>query len=277
MDSLKKEYKIGDLRIIHFSVSYFRLDGGAMFGVVPKPLWSRSIESDNRNRIPMGANLLLLETEEGWLLIDTGIGEKWDEKRRDIYDIELHDPWKALGVSLDDISFVVFTHLHFDHSGGATVKRGDKLVPTFKNARYFVQKKEWEDALNPNERTRASYRTIDFIPLQDRITLIDGERKITEEIRVLPTGGHTRGHQIVIFESKGEKGAFLGDLVPMVNHLPLPYIMAYDNMPLETLSQKKKVYELAIRESWLLFFEHDRTPMAGRLEKIDGKYRLREE
>ncbi len=274
MDSMIREYRVGKLRVFHFTTAWFKLDGGAMFGVVPKVLWSRGIESDGKNRIPMATNLLLVETDEGLLLVDTGIGDKWDEKKREIYSIELKNPWKEMGISPQDVKHVVLTHLHFDHAGGATYLFEGKLKPYFGSAKYYVQRAEWEDANNPNERTKASYRREDFEPLSDWIVLLEGEVEIVKGVKVIPTGGHTRGHQIVLVESGGEKACYLGDLVPMVNHLPLPYIMAYDNYPLDTLAQKKRVYEIAHREGWLLLFEHDRFPSAGWLKLEDGKWQI---
>jgi glyoxylase-like metal-dependent hydrolase (beta-lactamase superfamily II) len=170
------------------------------------------------------------------------------------------------------------THLHFDHAGGATQKEKEKIVPTYPKAKYFVQKKEFEDAMEPNERTRASYYKENFVPLKEHglLEIIEGDLEIVKGIKVIHTGGHTRGHQFVIIESKGEKAIYFGDIVPTSYHVPLPYIMGYDTYPMETLEIRKKYYQIASREKWLCFFEHDPVPKAGFIKEENGKFYFEE-
>ena len=250
-----------------------RLDGGAMFGVVPKPLWERRIPPDERNRIPLALRCLLVEHDDGLVLIDTGIGNKENEKFKDIYGVEnagangrtrLEDAIAELGHTPDDITWVINTHLHFDHAGGNTTPQG----LAFPRARYLVQRRELEFAKHTNERTAASYLAHNFerVPFQ----LIDGEKEVLPGIRCIPTPGHVPYHQSVLVESGGEKVCFLADLVPTSAHLPLPWIMGYDLEPLVTLETRRRTYQRAEAEGWLLVFEHDPKVVSGRLGH-DGK------
>jgi len=250
-----------------------RLDGGAMFGVVPKPLWERRIPPDERNRIPLALRCLLVEHDDGLVLIDTGIGNKENEKFKDIYGVEnagangrtkLEDAIAELGHTPDDITWVINTHLHFDHAGGNTTPQG----LAFPRARYLVQRRELEFAKHTNERTAASYLAHNFerVPFQ----LIDGEKEVLPGIRCIPTPGHVPYHQSVLVESGGEKVCFLADLVPTSAHLPLPWIMGYDLEPLVTLETRRRTYQRAETEGWLLVFEHDPKVVSGRLGH-DGK------
>ena len=250
-----------------------RLDGGAMFGVVPKPLWERRIPPDERNRIPLALRCLLVEHDDGLVLIDTGIGNKENEKFKDIYGVEnagangrtkLEEAIAELGHTPDDITWVINTHLHFDHAGGNTTPQG----LAFPRARYLVQRRELEFAKHTNERTAASYLAHNFerVPFQ----LIDGEKEVLPGIRCIPTPGHVPYHQSVLVESGGEKVCFLADLVPTSAHLPLPWIMGYDLEPLVTLETRRRTYQRAEAEGWLLLFEHDPKVVSGRLGH-DGK------
>lgn len=269
------KYKIGDFEVYHLSAGTFALDGGAMFGVVPKALWNRIIECDELNRIPMGTNVLVIKTEKELILVDTGIGNKWSDKLKKIYDINPKNAFEGLDFGPEDITKVILTHLHFDHAGGTTVyNQYMELVPALPNATYYVQQEEWVWAIHPNERTKPSYLQENILPIKEKIELLDGDFKIVKGVRVVKTGGHTAGHEIVIIESNGEFGVFLGDLVPMSLHVPLPYIMAYDNFPIETLEKKKELYVEFLKNDYILFFEHDRIPIAGRLVFKDGKYSL---
>jgi glyoxylase-like metal-dependent hydrolase (beta-lactamase superfamily II) len=264
-----KRYRLGEFEIIHFQSGRFCLDGGTMFGIVPKVLWSKKIPPDDKNRIPMATNPIIVKVKNKTVLVDPGIGDYWDSKMKEIYKIESLDWWDEVGIGPDEIDYVIVTHLHFDHTGGSTVRKGDEFFPAFPKARYIVQHAEWYDALNPNERTRASYIRERFVPFKELVELVNGNLEILPGVRVINTGGHTRGHQVVLFESLGKRAVYLGDLIPMVYHLPLPYIMAYDNFPLETLEKKKEIYREALRDNWLLLFEHDPEPKAGYI-KFDG-------
>jgi glyoxylase-like metal-dependent hydrolase (beta-lactamase superfamily II) len=258
------------------------LDGGAMFGVVPKVLWERRMPADPRNRISLGMRCLVIEHEAGLILIETGSGNKEDRKFQDIYGIEnegangrtaLEDGLRAAGYTPDDIAIVIDTHLHFDHAGGNTYRdeRGDIRL-SFPRARYVVQGGEYHYASHTNERTAASYFARNFVPVFEagRFDLVDGEREIVPGVTVMPTPGHTPFHQSVLLESSGAKALVLGDLVPTVAHLPLPWIMGYDVEPLVTLETKRRVLARALAEEWTLFFGHDPAVAWARLTH-DGK------
>jgi glyoxylase-like metal-dependent hydrolase (beta-lactamase superfamily II) len=249
-----------------------------MFGVVPKPLWERRIPADARNRIPLALRCLLVEHDDGLVLIDTGIGNKEEAKFKDIYGVDnagqggrtrLEDALTELGHAPADVRWVIDTHLHFDHAGGNTYRdeRG-QVRPSFPQARYVVQQGELEFARHTNERTAASYFPPNFEPVS--FTLVDGVAEPVSGIHCLPTPGHVPYHQSILVESAGERLCFLADLVPTVAHLPLPWIMGYDLEPLRTLETKRQVYARAEAEGWLLMFEHDPGTVAGRLGR-EGK------
>jgi glyoxylase-like metal-dependent hydrolase (beta-lactamase superfamily II) len=260
------------------------LDGGAMFGVVPKPLWERRIPADARNRIPLGMRCLLVEHETGLVLVDTGVGNKEDAKFVDIYGIEnagtptmLEDGVRAAGFTPEQVTLVVNTHLHFDHAGGNTTVDADgALRASFPNARHVVQRGEYEWAMHTNERTAASYFARNYVPLHEwgQLELVEGEREIVAGISTLPTPGHTPHHQSVVLSSAGETACFLGDVVPTAAHLPLPWIMGYDVEPLVTLESKRWLLDRARREGWLVVFEHDATHAWGRVDHDGKTYRL---
>lgn len=260
-----------------------KLDGGAMFGVVPKPLWERRIPADERNRIPLGMRCLLVEHEAGLVLFDTGAGNKESAKFYEIYGIENEGPagrtmleaaLAAAGARPEDVTLVVNTHLHFDHAGGNTYRDASGAVRlAFPNARYLVQGGEYRYATHTNERTAASYFPHNFVPVMEagRLDLVEGEREILPGLRVLPTPGHTPHHQSILLDAGGgEVLCFLGDVVPTQWHLPLPWIMGYDVEPLVTLESKRALLARAAAEEWLLVFEHDAHVAAGRVEH-DGK------
>ena len=246
-----------------------KLDGGAMFGVVPKPLWERRIVPDEKNRIQLGMRCLLIEHDIGPVLIDTGAGNKENEKFYNIYGVEnrgvngptaLEDGLLDVGVRPEDVALVINSHLHFDHAGGNMVRETDgRLRPAFVNARYVVQKREYEFATHTNERTAGSYFPHNFVPLAeaDRFDFIDGDREIVAGIRSVSTPGHTPGHQSLWLESDGERALYLADLIPTTAHLPLPWIMGYDVEPLVTLETKRRILGRAAAENWTLVFEHD--------------------
>src|SRR5438445_1623178 len=253
--------------------------GRPRFGdVVPKPLWQRRIPADERNRIPLALRCLLVEHDAGLVLVDTGLGNKEDDKFKDIYGVanegkngrtQLEDALAELGYQPADIRWVIDTHLHFDHAGGNTYRDpSGRVTPSFPQARYVVQRKELEFARHTNERTAASYLPPNFegVPF----SFIDGEAEPLPGIRCLPTPGHVPYHQSVLVESGGERVCFLADLVPTSAHLPLPWIMGYDLEPLVTLESKRRLYARAEAEGWLLFFEHDPAVVAGRLGR-EGK------
>jgi glyoxylase-like metal-dependent hydrolase (beta-lactamase superfamily II) len=275
---------LGALRLHALDGGAQKLDGGAMFGVVPKPLWQKRIPADDRNRIPLALRCLLVETPDALVLIDNGVGNKENEKFREIYGIEnasqaarptrLEDAIVRAGFSPGDVDVVIDTHLHFDHAGGNTyVDEDGRVHLSFPNARYTVQRGEWEWAHVRNERISASYLPPNFDPVEaaGRYDFVDGEVEVVPGVSVLPTPGHTPHHQSVILRSEDRTACFLADLVPTAAHLPLPWIMGYDVEPLITLETKRTVLARAKRENWLLIFEHDPVSAWGRLEGDDRR------
>lgn len=271
----------GDVVVTVLDGGTVRLDGGAMFGVVPKPLWERHRVPDDRNRIRLGMNLLLIEDGRSRWLVDTGAGDKEDAKFRDLYGLEPKTAEEILapaGLAPSDIDVVVNTHLHFDHAGGNTSRgsRGE-LEATFPNARFVVQAGELEFAQWDNERIRASYLDANYDPIDrdGRFDLVEGEKHLHPRIRVEPAPGHTPHLQVVIVEGGERTVCFLADLVPTATHVPYPWIMGYDLEPLETLASKKRLLPRAAREGWILVFEHDADLPVGVLEEKGGKLAAR--
>ncbi len=259
---------------------YFKLDGGAMFGVVPKTLWTKKDPADEYNRILMSLNPLVIKTDREIFLVDTGIGDKWDEKNLNILGLDrtnsLTASLKQLSISKQDITGVIQTHLHFDHAGGSTENDDGKLRPSFPNARYYIQQGEWNFAMEPNERTRASYLKENYVPLREnkQVEFLHGDEKITRGISVRITGGHTPDHQLIIIESEGKTACYLGDLIPTSSHLKIPYIMGYDTHPMETLKIKKEILDRALKENWLLIFPHSPRMKAGYLLETEKGVKL---
>jgi glyoxylase-like metal-dependent hydrolase (beta-lactamase superfamily II) len=270
--------KLGDFELHVITSGFFGLDGGAMFGAIPRVLWEKTDPADDKNRILLAMNILLIRTGKDNILIDTGIGNKGDEKFNIIFGVaeyqQMNDLLRAAGLKTSEIDIVINTHLHFDHAGGNTIKDSEgKYMPTFPNARYIIQKGEWDDAIHINERTRASYRNEDFLPLKEAgvVEFVEGDTEITAGVKVIRTPGHNRYHQCVLIESENKKAIYLGDLVPTASHIPFPYIMGYDLFPLETLENKKRILNHAADEGWLLIFEHDPKVKTGYLKKDGDK------
>ncbi len=270
--------KIGDFTIHPISDGFFKLDGGAMFGVVPRVIWEKTNPPDEKNRILLGLNTLLIRKGKENILVDTGIGGKGDEKFNSIFAVDrtpcLKDSLAELGLTEKDITMVINTHLHFDHAGGNTIKDDQgNIRPTFPNARYLVQRGEWEDATHANERTRASYLPENFLPVMEagQMELIDGDREIMEGISVFKTSGHIRHIQLVKVDSQGQTAVYLADIIPTASHIAPPFIMGYDLYPLETLEAKKKIIKSAVEGHWLLVFEHDPKIKMGYLRMKDNK------
>ena len=286
-EPLVQSRQLGAWRIHAIQAGGQKLDGGAMFGVVPKPLWERRVAADERNRIQLGMRCLLIEHAIGPVLIDTGAGNKETDKFYDIYGIEnrgqtgptrLEDGLRELGFGVEDIVLVINSHLHFDHAGGNTTRDTDGTVrATFPNARYVVQAGEYAYATHTNERTAASYFPPNFEPLREAgvFDLVEGEREIVAGIRAIPTPGHTPHHQGLLIESDGARAFYLADLVPTTSHLPLPWIMGYDVEPLVTLETKRRILKRAVDEDWLMVFEHDATTAWSRIQHDGKTYALR--
>lgn len=268
---------LGDIEVRHLRNGTFGLDGGAMFGVVPKPLWEKKSPPDARNRIRLAANSLLVRASGKNILIETGNGTIWPAKLRDIYGIEDGDPLAAnlaeAGVQPKEVDIVVNTHLHFDHAGGNTRLQDGKAVATFPNARYMVQAGELEHAANPTERDRASYFPEHFRPIAESglWQTVSGDAEIVPGISVVKIPGHNADIQAVKLEGGGKSLVFVADLFPTRHHLPLPWIMAYDLYPLQTLETKRKWTETILREGSIVVFGHDPDVPAATLHRRDGK------
>ena len=263
--------RLGELEFHILNDGLFRLDGGAMFGVIPRPMWERVAPPDDRNRITLAMNSLLIRAAGKWILVETGAGDKWDAKRRDIYAFEgrgLPQQLAERGVRPEQIDIVVNTHLHFDHCGGNTQMVSGKPAPAFPNARYIVQRGEFEHARRPTERDRASYFPENFEPIaaSGQWELIDDEREIAPGVELLLAPGHTKEMMIVRLSGGGQSAVFLADLVPTTAHIPDPWIMGFDLYPLTTLENKKKWLPEIARQGWLALFGHDRAVPAARLE-----------
>jgi len=270
--------ELGETKIFSLSDGTVRLDGGAMFGVVPRALWEKTNPPDEKNRILLGINPMLIQRGGSNILVETGMGNRWNEKARDIYAIErgrtLHESLAGLGLTSEDIDIVINTHLHFDHAGGNTVKSpSGKLKPAFPRARYIVQKVEMQGARAPGERSRASYRPGDFLPVEEAglFSLVEGDEEVSEGVFVFRTGGHNSGIQLVRVEDGGRTALFLSDITPTTTHINYPYIAAYDLFPLDTLKVKKRLIEKAAVEGWFLFFYHDPLTRCARVRLEGGK------
>jgi glyoxylase-like metal-dependent hydrolase (beta-lactamase superfamily II) len=272
--------KLGDLEFWLLTDGTFRLDGGAMFGVIPRPMWERVAPPDGRNRILMAMNSLLIRAAGKWIVIETGAGDKWDEKRKDIYAFEgsprLPDKLVARGTPPEKIDIVINTHLHFDHCGWNTRIVNGEAVPVFPNARYFVQQGELEHAKAPTERDHASYFPENFVPMEKKgqWSLLNGDTEVVPGVELIRAPGHNRDMMCVRLRGGGKSAFFFADLIPMAAHLSYPWIMAYDLYPLTTLENKKKWIPQVAREGSLVIFGHEvRTP-AGYLREKDKKYVL---
>ena len=270
--------QFGDLELVPLFDGFFRLDGGAMFGVVPKPLWEKRAPADDKNRITLALRPLLVRTAAGVMLIDAGIGDKMDAKSTAIYAIDrsrsLDHSLADAGLSADRIDLVLASHLHFDHAGGFTTKAPDGTIrPRFAHARYVARTAEWDDATHPHERNRASYLQENFVPLMTAgvLDLVADDRTIVPGVRVVRTGGHTMHHQIVMIESGSRTAVFTADLIPTTAHVDEPWIMAYDLYPMDTLSFKRTFLRDAIDREYLIFFEHDPVIAAGYIREKDGR------
>jgi len=284
-------FQVGALRCHLLDGGMQRLDGGAMFGVVPKPLWERRMTADERNRIPLAMRCLLIEHDAGLILVDTGAGNKESEKFRKIYALDnagetgptvLEDSLAAVGYAPSDVRMVINTHLHFDHAGGNTYvewgldgSQGGVHI-SFPEATYVVQRHELAFARRTNERTAASYLPHNFEPIDQagRWKLVDGEVELVPGITLRPTPGHVPGHQSVMVHDGGDTLCYLGDLVPTTAHLPLPWIMGYDLEPLVTLESKRALLGRAEAEGWRLVFEHDPEHGVGRVVQDGRSYGL---
>jgi glyoxylase-like metal-dependent hydrolase (beta-lactamase superfamily II) len=267
----------GEFEITPLIDGFFLLDGGAMFGSVPKVLWERRAPADEKNRITLGLRQLLVRTPEHVVLIDAGIGGKMSEKDTAIYGIDrrpgLESALAAAGVRPADVDIVIASHLHFDHVGGLTTRVRDTLVPVFPAATHYMRRAEWEDATHPHERNRASYLAENFVPIHEAglVSFNDDDADILPGIRVIRTSGHTMHHQLVRIESGGRVGVFAADLMPTAAHVDAAWIMGYDLYPMDTLTFKKRFLAEAIAGEYVIFFEHDPAIAAGIIRSTNGR------
>lgn len=268
---------IGKFTLTALETGRFGLDGGAMFGVVPKPLWSKAYNpGDEVNRIPMAAASVLVQWDDKAMLIDTGNGHKLDEKLQKIYAIDttrgtLEHSLQAVGLTTDSITHVLLTHMHFDHVGGATKFQGGEVVPTFTNARYLVQREQLEWALQPSDKDKASYMPPNYMPLINNSVLdaVDGDVELFPGVSVHRVYGHTKAMQIVQISDGGETFTFCADLFPTHAHVAIPYVMGYDNHPLTTIEEKKHWLPILHEQNSWVFFGHDAFYQVGKIHHTE--------
>ena len=256
-----QQLTLGNFELTAFSDGLYRLDGGVLFGVIPKVMWSKRMPADENNYIPVGLNSIIVRTGDHTVLIETGIGSKLPDKLAKIYGqpAKLLDNLSAAGIAPEDIDIVINTHLHFDHCGWNTVLRAGRPVATFPKAKYFVQEGEWQYAQHPSERDGVSYMTANYDPLvaSGQMQLLRGDQEILPGVSVKVFPGHTQHMQAVLVRSGGETACYISDLIPTSAHLDLNWITGFDLFPLQTLESRKRYYAEAIPQKWLTIFTHD--------------------
>jgi glyoxylase-like metal-dependent hydrolase (beta-lactamase superfamily II) len=270
------------MKLYSVETGNFKLDGGAMFGVVPKSLWERTNPADSKNRIQMSSRCLLIEDGKNLILIDSGLGEKQDEKFFAHYnrsnEVSLSSSINSLGFSINDITDVFFTHLHFDHCGGATAREGDKIIPVFKNAKFWCSKSHWDWAtVNPNPREKASFLNENIMPLKEsgQLNLFDSTSLVADlGLEFISVDGHTEKMSLPKINYKGNLILFASDLVPTSGHIPVPYLMGYDVRPLKTMEEKQRILSELEASNSFLFLQHDPTTEIVSLKKTEKGVRL---
>jgi glyoxylase-like metal-dependent hydrolase (beta-lactamase superfamily II) len=278
--------RIGSLDVFLLSDGLAWLDGGGAFGLIPRVMWESLLPPDKLNRVPLSLNCLLIRSEDKTILVDTGLGHQPTDRQRQIYglargkDDGLIQALARLGITPEEIDIVINTHLHADHCGGNTTHQDGsrKLIPTFSNAEYWIQRTEWADAAFPNERTRATYLAHNFLPLEatGQIRLLNGDTRVSKEVRTAVTRGHTRAHQSVVIESDGEAALYTGDLATLAVHFErLAWVTAYDVEPLETIESKRAWRLWAMEQNALIIFPHDtQTPLARLRQGAEDRPKL---
>jgi glyoxylase-like metal-dependent hydrolase (beta-lactamase superfamily II) len=272
--------RFGRFSLGELQTGWQRLDGGAMFGVVPKALWQKQIAADDKNRIPLALRALYIDAGERQIVVDTGIGEKFSEKQNEIYGVEpfsggIRGVMQRMGLDYTRVTDVILTHLHFDHAGGATTKGPQGFEPTFPNADYYLQRRALEWAENPTEKDRASFRVDDWQPLiaAGKLKLLDGPFELVPGVSIVLSEGHAVAQQLVLVDGGSDgKLLYCGDVIPTAAHIPLPYVMAYDLHPLKTLEEKRALLAQALEDDWILYFEHDPNCAAARIIEDNGKF-----
>lgn len=259
----ERMYRFGDFVIYHFVEQLFKLDGGSMFGVVPKRIWGGLIAADEDNLVPMKTNLFVVDTGREKILCDTGLGTALTKKEQRIYAAyepsRIESGLKEIGFTPADINYVILTHLHTDHVGGAVVEENGKLVTRFKNARYVVQREEWQDAMNPDERTSAVYIVDRLAVLGEskQLDLVDGDLELLSGVKLVKTGGHTAGHQGIEFSSGGKTIVYYADIIPSSHHFKVPYVASVDLYPRDTMKVKRALVKRALAGEIAIAFDHD--------------------
>jgi glyoxylase-like metal-dependent hydrolase (beta-lactamase superfamily II) len=272
------------MKLHTIDTGFFKLDGGAMFGVVPKTIWNKSNPADENNLCTWAMRCLLVEDEGKLILIDTGIGNKQDEKFFSRYylhgDASIDSSLAKLGFNRDDITDVFLTHLHFDHVGGAVIREGEKLLTAFKNATYWSNKKHWDWAVNPNDREKASFLKENILPIQEGGQLkflgTGNGVQFSDNISIKFASGHTEAMMLPLINYKNKQVLYMADLMPSVGHIPLPYVMAYDMFPLQTLTEKKLFWSEAVEKEYILFLEHDPVNECCTLQQTEKGIKLKE-
>lgn len=272
--------KFGQFEIDVFVEQRFKLDGGMMFGIVPKVLWQKLIPADDNNFIPMTTNLYVLKADGKKIIFDIGLGDNLSDREKKIYNVDaestLTSGLSSVGLDTDDIDYVILTHLHTDHAGGAVTIENGEFVPQFKNAKYIVSKEEWEVAVNPTERTAAVYNPERYQAIKNagQLELVDANSELFPGIKAVFTGGHTEGHFGLEIESDGKRVFYYSDMFPTSFHLPVPYIAATDVLPLQSMEAKRKILPKLLDENTIVAFNHDVKVTFGKVSKDGKKYQV---
>ncbi|MCO5934843.1 MBL fold metallo-hydrolase [Mucilaginibacter sp. RB4R14] len=272
------------MKLHTIDTGFFKLDGGAMFGVVPKAIWQKTNPADDKNLCTWAMRCLLIEDGNRLILVDTGIGDKQDEKFFSHYylhgDATMDSSLAAKGFHRDDITDVILTHLHFDHVGGAVKRDGEKLLPAFKNATYWSNPQHWDWAVNPNDREKSSFLKENILPIQEsgQLKFINAEEGVsfTGDISIKLAYGHTDAMMLPLINYKGKQVLYMADLLPSVGHVPLPYVMAYDMFPLKTLEERKVYWNEAVEKEYILYLEHDPINECCTLQQTERGIRVKE-